>query len=173
MLSFGIYLIKRCLIQTAAEITWGLEGTAKRDPYNSLLKDIRQEPWVRPWVRGMSKTHSLWVRALSKPSFTPNAPPRVVWRCFVDSEKMTFLENFDMYLVIFDIISQYFTIFVPICPLFVHYLLTICSLFAQYLVTIWPLVAHYLPTICSLFAHYLPTICPLFLTPMLKITSHH
>ena len=23
--------------------------------YNSFLKDIRQEPWVRPWVRGMSK----------------------------------------------------------------------------------------------------------------------
>ena len=95
----------------------------------------------------MSKTHNLWVRALSKPPFTPIPPPCVVLRSFFDSEKMTFLDFFDMYLIIFDIISQYFVIFVTIWPLFVHYLLTICPLFAHYLLTICPLFAHYLLTI--------------------------
>ena len=85
----------------------------------------------------------------------PHTPtPRVVLRCFFDSEKMTFLDFFDIYFVIFDIISQYFAICVTIRPLCV-------SLFA-----------HCLPTVCLLFAYYLPTICSLFLTPMLKITSH-
>ena len=37
--------------------------------------------------------------------------PRVVWRCFFDSEKMTFLDVFDMYLVVFVIFRQYVVIF--------------------------------------------------------------
>ena len=49
----------------------------------------------------------------------PQFPPRVVLRCFFDSEKMAFLEIFDMYLVVFVIFSQYLVIF------------------SQYLVNIW------------------------------------
>ena len=41
----------------------------------------------------------------------PQFPPRVVLRCFFDSEKMAFLEIVDMYLVVFVIFSQYFVIF--------------------------------------------------------------
>ena len=50
--------------------------------YNRLLKDMRRDLWVRPWVRGMnkvmSKTHSvwvmLWVRGMSK-ALLPQFPP--------------------------------------------------------------------------------------------------
>ena len=41
----------------------------------------------------------------------PNVPPRVVLRCFFDSEKMTFLDFYDMYFVVFVIFSQYLVTF--------------------------------------------------------------
>ena len=50
--------------------------------------------------------------------------------------KMSSLVLFDMHLVIFDIITKCFAIFVTILPLFAHYLFTICPLFAYYLPTI-------------------------------------
>ena len=43
------------------------------------------------------------------PQFPP--PPRIVVRCVFDSEKIAFLEMFDMYLVVFVIFSRYFVIF--------------------------------------------------------------
>ena len=45
------------------------------------------------------------------PPYTPMPPLRCFWRCFFDSEKMTLLEMFDMYLIVLGILSQYFIIF--------------------------------------------------------------
>ena len=49
-----------------------------------------------------------------------NAPPQplcgVVVVVFFDSEKMTFLEIYDMYLLVFDIFSQYLVITLLIQP---------------------------------------------------------
>ena len=44
---------------------------------------------------------------MSKALLPQFPPPRVVLRCFFDSEKMALLEMFDMYLVVFVIFSQY------------------------------------------------------------------
>ena len=41
----------------------------------------------------------------------PPAPPASFYVVFFDSEKMMFLELFDMYLVVFVIFSQYLVIF--------------------------------------------------------------
>jgi hypothetical protein len=45
------------------------------------------------------------------PPLYPNAPPRCFWRCFFDSEKMTFLEISDICFIVFVIFSQYLIIF--------------------------------------------------------------
>ena len=96
------------------KVTWQslLRQIIKR--YNSLLKDIRRDLWVRPWVRGMSKTHGLWERAMSKPPpFTPIPPCR--WALLFWLRENNTPDLFDMHFICFaifikhvDEFSQYF-----------------------------------------------------------------
>ena len=59
----------------------------------------------------------------------PHPPPRVVLCCFLDFEKVTLLDFFDMYLMIIVVFSKYFDTFAQYLDMFSQYLV-------MYLVTV-------------------------------------
>ena len=126
------------MFAASADLAFGLQRPIAEHTNHICSENVPSAPHLRNLMMGSffsvftitNFRNSGQIVGNTPPYAPPHPPsPRVVLRCFFNSEKMTFLEIFDMYLVMFDIISQYFAIFVTILPLFAHYLPTICPLF--------------------------------------------